>query len=436
MKNKEVKYFFRILKNVFAFGFLIIFLVPPFASAGSRIEELQKQINDRETAINDLERQIIETESKINVSRKTQNTLQGAIAILDAERQKFLKEIQLTEGKIGSKELQIESLLLDIGDKDQSIQKSNIGLGQLIREMNSAESRSMVVSILNQNNISDLWKVIEENQTLNEALLQHVENLRKIKISLEIDKDDAEDKRDELRGLKNELTARKKIVDANKAEKNSLLKSTKNQESTYQSLLKSQEAQRKAFEQELLDFESALKFELDKSKLPDKRPGVLNWPLPTIRITQYFGNTTFAQQNAAVYNGQGHNGVDFGVPVGTSVLASASGKIVGYGDTDKVCPNASYGKWILVEHYNGLSTLYAHLSVISVDVGRVVNVGERIGYSGNTGFSTGPHLHFTVYATEGVEIVDRQSKVCGGVYTMPVAGLQAYLNPLPYLPEF
>ncbi|MDQ3014888.1 MAG: M23 family metallopeptidase, partial [bacterium] len=132
-------------------------------------------------------------------------------------------------------------------------------------------------------------------------------------------------------------------------------------------------------------------------------------------------------------NGSGHNGIDLGVPIGTAIKSAGVGEVVASGDTDTVCPRASYGKWVLIKHSNGLSTLYAHLSLIKVSAGQAVESGSIIGYSGNTGYSTGPHLHFTVYASQGVQVVNRPSQACGGTYTMPVADLKAYLNPLSYL---
>jgi murein DD-endopeptidase MepM/ murein hydrolase activator NlpD len=90
----------------------------------------------------------------------------------------------------------------------------------------------------------------------------------------------------------------------------------------------------------------------------------------------------------------GNNGVDIGIPVGTSVYAAAGGVIslVRGGDAW----NGGYGNYIVVKHPNGVQTLYAHLSSISVNKGETVEKGEVIGRSGNTGRSTGPHLHFEV----------------------------------------
>lgn len=86
--------------------------------------------------------------------------------------------------------------------------------------------------------------------------------------------------------------------------------------------------------------------------------------------------------------------VDFGAPVGTTVKASAKGVVTlakGGGDY-----NGGYGNYIIIKHPSGVQTLYAHLSSVNVDVGDTVDQGEMIGKSGNTGRSTGPHLHFEV----------------------------------------
>ncbi len=89
----------------------------------------------------------------------------------------------------------------------------------------------------------------------------------------------------------------------------------------------------------------------------------------------------------------GYNSVDFGAPVGTPVVASASGEVIVSKPTGY---NGGYGHYVVIEHDNGTQTLYAHLSSVSVSVGDQVQKGEKIALSGNTGRSTGPHLHFEV----------------------------------------
>ncbi len=86
---------------------------------------------------------------------------------------------------------------------------------------------------------------------------------------------------------------------------------------------------------------------------------------------------------------------------------------------------------------NGLTTLYAHQDVVSVQPGQRVETGQVIGYIGNTGFSTGPHLHFTVYAKDGVSVRQfneiKTVTSCGPAKT-PVAATDAYIDPMDYLP--
>lgn len=87
---------------------------------------------------------------------------------------------------------------------------------------------------------------------------------------------------------------------------------------------------------------------------------------------------------------QFHTGIDIGVPEGTPVRATASGVVRFVGNTD------GYGLRVEIDHGNGVTTLYAHLSEASVVPGQRVERGQTIGKSGNTGASTGPHLHYEI----------------------------------------
>ncbi|MFB7915128.1 M23 family metallopeptidase [Streptomyces sp. NPDC056061] len=93
-----------------------------------------------------------------------------------------------------------------------------------------------------------------------------------------------------------------------------------------------------------------------------------------------------------------HSGQDFAVPVGTKVEAAHSGTVV------KAGPNGggdgpAYGNAVVIKHGNGTYSQYAHLSQIDVRIGQTVKTGDRIALSGNTGNSSGPHLHFEIRHT-------------------------------------
>lgn len=105
-------------------------------------------------------------------------------------------------------------------------------------------------------------------------------------------------------------------------------------------------------------------------------------------ITSLFG----ARVHPIFHTVRMHTGVDFGVPVGTSVAAAAAGVCI------STSAMSGYGNVVLIDHGNGLATLYAHLSRPACSVGQRVSAGQVIAYSGNTGNSTGPHLHFEVRA--------------------------------------
>ncbi len=269
---------------------------------------------------------------------------------------------------------------------------------------------------------------------LRSDLGNHIEDLSSLKSDLLTSRTAAQQKRADLAALKQNLAEQKQGLAVARDAQNELLAETKNKESNYQALIAQKKAEEAQFEQDLLRYEQQLNLTVSSGALPPPGPEFI-WPVANPKITQYFGNTPFATKNPQIYSGHGHTGIDLRASPGTPVHAARSGVVVGTGDTDLTCRYASFGRWIFIQHDDGLSTIYAHLSVILVSSGQHVATGELIGYSDTTGYATGPHLHFGVYATSGTKIASFPSAGCRPkMFTIPVGTLSAYLNPLTYLP--
>ncbi|MGX1801299.1 M23 family metallopeptidase [Brevundimonas naejangsanensis] len=125
---------------------------------------------------------------------------------------------------------------------------------------------------------------------------------------------------------------------------------------------------------------------------PVTRKIVFEAPLKGYRINSPFGLRKLAIEAKA----RTHKGVDIAAPTGTSVFATTEGKVLRAG-----YDAGGYGNFIEVQHPNGMTSLYGHLSRIDVHSGKAVTAGERIGLVGSTGYSTGPHLHFEVRRNGG-----------------------------------
>ncbi len=108
-------------------------------------------------------------------------------------------------------------------------------------------------------------------------------------------------------------------------------------------------------------------------------------------VRGYAVNSAFGMRRLPGQSARHHDGVDIAAPTGTGVLVAAEGRVLRTG-----YDAGGYGRFIEVQHPNGMSSLYGHLSRIDVASGDVVAPGQRIGLVGSTGRSTGPHLHFEV----------------------------------------
>lgn len=425
------------LKKFKTIFLLILLLVTSYSlrvtSFASTIDELKVKIEERNRQIEEIQKEIDQYQEEIEKNIKQASTLKNEIKKLETVKKKLIADISLTQKQIESTEYTIEQLILEIKEKENDIKKRLNALGEIIRNINDAERLTLAELILSQNKFSDFFSDIQHLENFQREINLNLEELKKLKELLEEEKSNKEKKKNSLEQLKSKLVDQRQLVDLNKKSKDRLLQETKNKESVYKKLLADQLAKQQALEEEIREFEEQIRITIDPASLPPAGSGVLKWPLDNIKITQYFGNTSFATQNPQVYNGKGHNGLDFRASPGTAIKSSQTGTVRAVGNTDESCNGVSYGKWILIDHPNNLSTLYSHLSLIKFSAGQNVDVGQIIGYSGDTGYTTGPHLHFGVFATKGVEISQIQSKICGTMMRLPVASYNGYLNPLSYL---
>lgn len=401
------------------------------------LEQLEEQLEEKESKIEEIEEEIVAYQEQLGEINKEKQTLQGALQELDLSRSRINAQIELTQQEIDLTTLEIQKLRIEIQKKEASIDLNNEALAETIRRIDQAEAQSLVETLLTYDNLSEFWIEADDLNQFNVIVQNDLVELAQLSAELQVQKQDFESTENELMQLRNEFQIRAQAVDANRATQNQLLRATQNEESAYQELLNEKIREREKFLAELASIEAEIQIAIDPTKIPDTGDGVLTWPVDTVRITQNFGQTAFATQNPQVYNGSGHNGIDFGVPTGSNIRSTLTGTVVGTGNTDEQAGCYSYGKWVLIKHPNGLSSLYAHLSSIGVSPGQTVGTGEIIGFSGNTGYSTGPHLHFTIFASDGVRLqrLGEVKKVTGcSQMTIPIAPHEAYLNPLSYLP--
>ncbi len=411
----------------------------PTVTAQSEIEKLQNEIRDRNGRLSDIEKEIAKFESALKEVGAEKKTLQNAIARLELERGKVQADIRFTEQKISSTDLELNKLILEITKTEGEIEQNKAAMSEIIRRAYKTDNESMVEVLLTHEHLSEFWNTLETLDTVRSSLNVRVDNLKTLQQTLEEKRGATMEIRGELVDLKSQYSDQSTVLANNKAERSELLAATRNEESNYQKLLKEKQAAREQIVKEMRDFEAKLTFILNPNTIPAAGTAVFQWPLKNVVITQLFGGTEFAKRNAGAYGGRAyHPGVDMGAPSGTQIFAPLAGTVRATGNTDAVPGCYSWGKWTLIDHANGLSTLYAHQSVQSVVPGQRVATGEIIGYVGNTGFSTGPHLHFTVYAKEGVSVRafnEIKTVTSCGSATTPVAATEAYLDPMLYLPS-
>jgi murein DD-endopeptidase MepM/ murein hydrolase activator NlpD len=399
------------------FLLLVTCYLIPVTSFANLVNDLQEQIQQKQDEIKQLEEQAAAYKKELETAQVQKNTLKNQLANIEARIKKLQNDISLTAARISATTLKIEELSLDISEKENEIDKKKSEISSLLQVLAEYDHESILETILTKQSLSEFVSQVRYLETLQDNVFQNMTELQNMKRNLEQEKDSVTAQKNQLTTLNNQLRGQKQVVDQEKQEKNYLLIQTKGQEKQYQALLNETLKKQQEIEQEIYDLEYKLKQTLDPSALPTARPGVLSWPLDGI-LTQTYGYTASSKK---LYKSGFHNGIDISSAYGESILAARDGKVIGIGS----CGRYAYGKWIALEHENGLITLYGHLSSYGAfKVGDSVQRGEIIGYEGNTGYSTGAHLHFGVYVSATFKI---QSMWYG------LLPLGAHLDPMKYL---
>ena len=331
--------------------------------------------------------------------------------------------------------LKLSLLGNNLSDNFSDIEKLKNTYIKLLQKQNESTDQNIYYLLLYENyNFLDFLRKLYQTQILNKKISGTVKELKVKGSNIKKDQSSVIIQKNRLSLLEKELVDRKKLTEIIANSQKKLLQKTQNKEDEYQALLKEKINESTDLYKELYEYEAALEFAIDPKTIPKQRKGFLSWPAETSRITQSYGCTSFAKRSG-IYSKCHHNGVDFGTKYG-KILSVADGVVKT--TESSYHSRCGYGKWVIIEHNNGISSLYGHLSKFIVREGQSIKRGDIIGYSGNTGVSIAAHLHFSLFLTTGLKIVPYSNissrSACRG-FNVPVAPSGAELNPICYFPE-
>lgn len=420
-----------IISFITIFGVLMVpYLNGGFVAADTDedIEELEEKIAESNKLLEELREEAKRQQQNLANTQEYANTLQNQLDNFENQLSNLRARINIKKQEIATRNLQIERINLEINKKQQAIDTNKEQTASLFREIYKNDEEGLVELLFKYDTFSVFFNQVQARETLNEAVKIQLEELKQLKQELEDGKEQLEESKAQLQEEQSELQAQRFILDERRIARQQLLNQTHQQESEYQRILADIRAREKEIRREIFELEEQLKRTLDPNAIPQPFPGTLAWPTEGI-ITQGYGciETSFARTAYPLCNGGVggfHNGLDIasglGIP-GTPIRAADDGKVVAMARA-----LYAYGYWLAIEHSNGLVTIYTHMSSVRpVRLGEVVDREQLVGYMDHTGFSTGVHLHFMVYAP-------------GTFYTKPsqrdgILPIGATLNPLNYL---
>ena len=374
-------------------------------AAQAEIDKLKVDIQDKEKYAAQLAGQIDNFQAKIDVLNTKIDDLEGQKSVIQEKIDALNIEIAGIEEDIAENEAQVEKTENEISDiflKLQDRIRENYVNGatsdlELLMDFNDGcdFATYLIITEINQRRAASDEALVS---TLNEdiAKLEILNDEYELMIdTIEVKRDEHQVKVDELNLKENEIVvSRSKLEDSQddlkilQQEAYSYIKQLDAQSATYEKLVKSYEADIKAFEDKI---DAIINAASRGDGNVASKPGGFIWPL---QYSDAYISSSYGYRYdpiSGVY--KLHGGTDtccWSGTKGKAVRASASGSVI------IATWHNSYGYYVGVDHGNGIVTIYAHNSSLNVSVGQNVKQGDIVAYAGSTGYSTGAHCHFEV----------------------------------------
>lgn len=386
--------------------------------------ELKTVIEKKKQEGQELSNQIKAVQSVLETTAGEKQTLQRELNQINSNVKQLDLGIKYSKNAVEKLGYEIQDTQYSIDETQQHVAEHKKNIAEMLRQVQQKDtSEGPLTSVLKGKSLTDTVGEIQALIEFQDKFAQDIKDLQGYTAELDGHLKTAEQQK-RAKEIESENFKNKKIIlDQTKQYQQQLLQQTRNKEQIYQNSLAQLKKRQDEIDAELARLEENARKGINFGALPKIDTGPLMMPTQGT-ITQGYGATPFAVRH---YASKRHNGIDIAASIGTPIYAASDGRVVGVADQDLYCRKGAYGKFIAITHYNGLTTLYGHLSLQIVQEGQEVTKGQLIGYMGNTGFSTGSHLHFTVYATPTFKI-SPALKTCGP--KMPFGG---DLNPFDYL---
>lgn len=358
----------------------------------SEISSLKQEIEEKQSNIDHINSRINSYKEKIAEKQAESVSLNGELELLENRIMKTQLDILAAEEEIDSVNAEIRLIDAQISLLEIQLNKDRELLIDIIQKIQVHDNSLDIQLLFGSDSFSELFDQLQQLENVNDDLTKTLNRAKETQEELVNNRTSQEGKKTRLTDLRKNLERSKQLSQEEKVAKETILLETQQSEAQFSALLYALRQEQAYIDSQI----AALQGEIEQKLSANDALGdstVMSWPAsPDYKgISAYFHDPTYPYRHLFE-----HSGIDLPEPVGTPLRAAAPG-YVAWTRTGR-----SYGNYIMIIHTNGLATLYAHLSKISVAPDQFVSRGEVIGATGGaagapgSGLSTGPHLHFEV----------------------------------------